>query len=409
MGMAEVSLTMNNSDRQLKSQHEEITISLLKSDIKDKYGKTLLEILEDSNFGWGIPVSKVENIFKSNTHSSSLFADSSNLKNKMLLSILDGPIDIDKLDYLIRDSQNAYLKYGQLIDVERLIGNLTIITDKKDGRLVFTVGTYEKGQTAAESLIFARYLLYRSLYWHHTARSIRTMLSTALHNTLEKKPEPKKKSFANEFNNFIFNGNTYNFTLDYLLKIIIDNVEVSHKGLLTQLLNRDYYKRILTVHHNTKDENNREIITEFRDLVKNKQDKLNEKLQEIITKKYYEVVTTMESTQKISTLSPTITNKTLEFLKDPNMIICDAPKPSLGMKGKTPRFIPEPQRLQYKYNKRREVGNIVSEVWENEYSNLMEIATKGRIYCHPEIRNNLMAALSPRQIQEALELAMKSI
>jgi hypothetical protein len=79
------------------------------------------------------------------------------------------------------------------------------------------------------------------------------------------------------------------------------------------------------------------------------------------------------------------------------------------MKGKTPRFIPEPQRLQHTYAVRKEVGNKVSEVWEKEYFTLMEIASKGRIYCHPEIRNNIMAALSPNLIQEALETAMDSL
>lgn len=400
---------IEESTSNLLYKHEEITKNLLKSDIKDKYGNTLREILEDSSFGWGVPLSKIENILKSNTYTSNLFIDTTNLKNKMLLSILDGPIDIDKLDYLIRDSQNAYLKYGQLIDVDRLISNLTIITDKKDGRLDFTVGTYEKGQTAAESLIFARYLLYRSLYWHHTARSIRTMLTTALYNILDKKQEPKKRSFQTDFNNFIYKETEDNFTLDKLLNIITENVDVDRKTLLNKLSKRDYYKRILTVHHNTKNDIDREILPKFQELVKNKRNELNSKLQKILVEKYSEVITRMDDRNKVSSLSPNITNKTLELLKEPNMIICDAPEPSFGMKGKTPRFIPEPQRLQFKYKKRIEVGNIVSEVWEKEYFKLMEIAAKGRIYCHPEIRNNLMAALSPKQFQESLEQAMKSL
>lgn len=392
----------------LQYKHEEILKKLLNSDIKDKYGNTLKEILEDNNFGWGITIMKIENILKSNSFTPDLF-DPTNLKHKMLLSILDGPIDIDKLDYLIRDSQNTYLKYGQLIDVERLISNLTIITDKKDGRLDFIVGTYEKGQTAAESLIFARYLLYRSLYWHHTARSIRTMLTTALSNILSIKPDTKKKSFTNDFNEFILGTKSNNYTLDNLLNIIYENVEEPGKMLISQLRERSYYKRILTVHHNTLNENGREILTQYRSLVKTKRNLLNSKLQEVLTQRYSSVIASMNPMYRVSALSTEITDKTLVFLKEPNMIICDAPEPSFGMKGKTPRFIPEPQRLQHTYAVRKEVGNKVSEVWEKEYFTLMEIASKGRIYCHPEIRNNIMAALSPKLIQEALETAMHSL
>lgn len=52
--------------------------------------------------------------------------DSENPKTAILASIIDGFIDADKLDYHIRGSHSSYLKYGNAIDKEGLITNLTI-------------------------------------------------------------------------------------------------------------------------------------------------------------------------------------------------------------------------------------------------------------------------------------------
>ena len=46
------------------------------------------------------------------------------MKSKMLTSMLSGPIDIDKMDYLFRDSLHAGVPYGRNFDQQRLIGSL---------------------------------------------------------------------------------------------------------------------------------------------------------------------------------------------------------------------------------------------------------------------------------------------
>jgi len=57
---------------------------------------------------------------------------------KILASMLSGPIDIDKMDYLFRDSLHAGVPYGRHFDQQRLLGSLCLnragdalaITDK---------------------------------------------------------------------------------------------------------------------------------------------------------------------------------------------------------------------------------------------------------------------------------------
>jgi HD superfamily phosphohydrolase len=87
----------------------------------------------------------------------------------VLSSILSGPIDIDKMDYLYRDSLHAGVPYGQNFDSLRLIRSLCL--NEKSDRLAIT----EKGRTAAELMVFARYVMFSEVYWHHTVRSATTM------------------------------------------------------------------------------------------------------------------------------------------------------------------------------------------------------------------------------------------
>ena len=44
----------------------------------------------------------------------------------LLGSMLSGPIDIDKVDYLARDSLHAGVPYGRNFDADRLIGSLCL-------------------------------------------------------------------------------------------------------------------------------------------------------------------------------------------------------------------------------------------------------------------------------------------
>lgn len=87
----------------------------------------------------------------------------------ILMSILSGPIDIDKMDYLQRDSCAAAVPYGRHFDQERLIGSLCL--NKEGSGLAIT----EKGKTAAELMVFARYVMFSEVYWHHTVRAASAM------------------------------------------------------------------------------------------------------------------------------------------------------------------------------------------------------------------------------------------
>lgn len=89
--------------------------------------------------------------------------------------MISGELDVDRMDYLLRDSYYTGVAYG-VIDVERLIYNM-----KLDNGLLLR----SKGVQAAESMLLARYFMYPSVYQHHTTRIVNSMFRRCLKKLLD--------------------------------------------------------------------------------------------------------------------------------------------------------------------------------------------------------------------------------
>ena len=89
-----------------------------------------------------------------------------------LQRLVSGSLDLDKLDYLRRDAFMCGVSYGE-IDVDRLLQSLLLVEDPSSGQPA--IGLSEKGLSALESLLFAKYQMYRNVYWHHAVRSATAM------------------------------------------------------------------------------------------------------------------------------------------------------------------------------------------------------------------------------------------
>jgi uncharacterized protein len=119
---------------------------------------------------WGIVAADVAALIAGNAHDP---------KTRLLRSLLSGPIDVDKVDYLMRDSLHAGVPYGRHFDRQRLLGSLCL-NQAGDG-LAIT----EKGKTAAEMMVFARYVMFSEVYWHHAVRAATAMLQRAVFSLRE--------------------------------------------------------------------------------------------------------------------------------------------------------------------------------------------------------------------------------
>ncbi|MFQ5746150.1 MAG: HD domain-containing protein [Gemmatimonadota bacterium] len=85
-----------------------------------------------------------------------------------LQGLVSGSLDLDKIDYLRRDSLFCGVPYGA-VDVDRLLDSLTLAREREEARL--EVAVTEKGISALESLLFSKYQMFRNVYWHHAVRS----------------------------------------------------------------------------------------------------------------------------------------------------------------------------------------------------------------------------------------------
>lgn len=81
----------------------------------------------------------------------------------LLHALVDGELDVDRSDYLLRDARSYGFDYITF-DLERLITGLTI-HETDDGDL--TVAVLPQGQPAAESFLLARYRIYQWGVFHH--------------------------------------------------------------------------------------------------------------------------------------------------------------------------------------------------------------------------------------------------
>ncbi len=84
--------------------------------------------------------------------------------------LVSGELDVDRMDYLVRDAHHTGVPYGT-IDAERLLRELTFV----DGELVLDEGNVQ----TAESLLLARALMNPTVYMHPVARISKAMLRRA--------------------------------------------------------------------------------------------------------------------------------------------------------------------------------------------------------------------------------------
>jgi HD superfamily phosphohydrolase len=93
-----------------------------------------------------------------------------NTQTPYLSQLLTSTIDVDQLDYLIRDAHYTGVAYG-LIDIQRFLQTLCINNNQ--------LAVSRKGVSVVENIIMARALMYTSVYFHKTVRIAELMLSKA--------------------------------------------------------------------------------------------------------------------------------------------------------------------------------------------------------------------------------------
>lgn len=132
------------------------------------------------------------------------------IRDRIIKSLISGPIDADKLDYLLRDARQLRVPYPEGIDFERLLRCLTLVIKDHANGVQAYVGVHEKGRIPAEYVTFARYAMFAQVYWHHSVRSAKAMLSRGVNALVASFGTPDEKNrFRYEFEHFVLFGCPY--------------------------------------------------------------------------------------------------------------------------------------------------------------------------------------------------------
>ncbi len=100
-----------------------------------------------------------------------------NFQPAALAQLVSSQLDVDRMDYLLRDSLMTGAKYG-IYDLEWIINALAI--DEENDRIYVAA----RGLYAVEEYLQARYYMFRQVYFHRTLRSAEAVLKSILRRAL---------------------------------------------------------------------------------------------------------------------------------------------------------------------------------------------------------------------------------
>ena len=99
---------------------------------------------------------------------------------RLLAKMISGELDVDKMDYLLRDSLYCGVRYGTF-DLERLLDTVVPLADPVTGD--WGIGVEEGGIHALEALVMARYYMFTQVYFNATGKALELHLNEWMKET----------------------------------------------------------------------------------------------------------------------------------------------------------------------------------------------------------------------------------
>ena len=163
--------------------------------------------------------------------------------------LLDGSIDLDKLDYVERDAHHCGVPYGNYLDIERILETMRIVLEPgKIPMLAFD----RRGVGCLEQLASARHQMYANVYWHRAVRSATAMFKHAFYLFQE------LLGSAARVEDIFFNAGSDDAVLKEMINSIEEFPEAPQVRAIRQLLsavsgrNRTLYKEFVDNPHEGK-------------------------------------------------------------------------------------------------------------------------------------------------------------
>jgi HD superfamily phosphohydrolase len=90
-------------------------------------------------------------------------------RERLLAQIISSELDVDKMDYLLRDSLFCGVRYGNF-DLARLLDTMLPLEDPETGE--WGLGVAEGGVHALEALVMARYYMFTQVYFNRVGKAL---------------------------------------------------------------------------------------------------------------------------------------------------------------------------------------------------------------------------------------------
>ena len=124
-----------------------------------------------------------------------LIVGKSTLSAGFVQELISSPWDVDKMDYLLRDSHYCGVQYGTF-DLHRILNTLTLDGEADTGSLKLAIE--EGGVHALEAFVLARYYMFTQIYFHDVRRAYDLVLTDFIEEILKDEvPSGKYPSLDN--------------------------------------------------------------------------------------------------------------------------------------------------------------------------------------------------------------------
>jgi hypothetical protein len=426
---------------------------LLEDTTQDSRGRTLNQIITDPINGWGVDIESLKRMYAAYSTTELLEAEYRDVtfKTSVLAAIIDGQIDADKADYIIRDSARCGLPYGTQLDMERLLRVLTVaVLPNADDRRRVALGVYDKGLVSAHAFGQARYQLLATVYWHHTSRIVKAMLqyATAMalpddvfdHRPLKRDErvrqvreqliafikslvppfaipamEPESKSEeeldlsakpTEKVMDLLVDEEAVDDTVDFgsdwypgiawtdwlMLRWIAELPDGTEQSahLIHGIQTRNLYKRVITLHHEEHDT----IYTKLVELSWPERVGLAFKLHDHIVEKLHKSWGNLDTA---TNLTETDFDK---LAKAHLLMIVDIP--SAGRKIGYDRPLGVVPELRQKSTQQETLNAHEDAAWHEVMRTMIQDIAPIRVLCHPDIRNLVTSLYTPLDIEKLL-------
>lgn len=220
-------------------------------------------------------------------------------KRNIEKDIISGPLDVDKFDYLLRDSYFAGVKYG-IFGLDKVIESLTPIEISREE---IQVGISEGGVSVIEQMLLAKYHMNTQVYQHRIRRITDAMLIQGIKCALKEVKEIKGLYKYEDTNDFLKNYIKYDDKK--LVDTILSNAQEIAKVYFEKIKTRKLLKEVFSVEINDTNFPDKVLLENIGNISKEQMKNIADKVAKVFSTRENNVESSLVIVDKQTVSNPT--------------------------------------------------------------------------------------------------------